>query len=211
MPVFHLFRLDDIPNLDVFLEVFQSMAKANGFAGIYFVATPNMHSTNVMNREEIKGVVSLDFYINLRYSEYFHFSKDSPFFRLEYWWKKLTTRLFVEGEKQVKPLVLDYKVGLRKMPVNIDHKKHIPCVLPNWDNSPRSGAKSLILKNATPSSFEKYLSKYLKVFKKHQENPPFFIIKSWNEWAEGNYLEPDDHFGKGWLQAVLNARRDNNI
>jgi hypothetical protein len=33
------------------------------------------------------------------------------------------------------------------------------------------------------------------------------VIKSWNEWAEGNYLEPDQRFGRGWLDAVRTARR----
>ena len=28
------------------------------------------------------------------------------------------------------------------------------------------------------------------------------MIKSWNEWAEGNYLEPDQEFGLGWLEAI---------
>ena len=27
-------------------------------------------------------------------------------------------------------------------------------------------------------------------------------VKSWNEWAEGNHLEPDLRFGHGWLQVL---------
>jgi hypothetical protein len=28
------------------------------------------------------------------------------------------------------------------------------------------------------------------------------MIKSWNEWAEGNYLEPDQKWGHKYLEAL---------
>ena len=37
---------------------------------------------------------------------------------------------------------------------------------------------------------------------KNKENPPFIVIKSWNEWAEGNHLEPDSTYGRQWLEVV---------
>jgi len=211
MPVFHIFRLNDIPDLDVFIEVFQQLSIKNGFDGVYFVATGNVDSPFVMERNEIKGVVGLDFYIRLRYSQYFYFPEGSRFFKLENYWRRLTTKIFTEGEKQTKPLVLNYEAGIKKMPAKILHHKYIPCVLPNWDNSPRSGIKSLVLKNAKPSLFEKYLLRFVEEYKTHVDNPPFFIIKSWNEWAEGNYLEPDKKFGNAWLKAVKTVRRIANI
>lgn len=32
-------------------------------------------------------------------------------------------------------------------------------------------------------------------------------MKSWNEWAEGNYLEPDLEHGHAWLEALRDGLR----
>ncbi|MEO5775560.1 MAG: glycoside hydrolase family 99-like domain-containing protein [Flavobacterium sp.] len=47
-------------------------------------------------------------------------------------------------------------------------------------------------------------------YRNHPENPNFVVIKSWNEWAEGNYLEPDLKYGHEWLNAVKEVKNDFN-
>jgi hypothetical protein len=81
-------------------------------------------------------------------------------------------------------------------------EKYVPCVLPNWDNTPRSGLRGVVFDNATPDLFEIYLKNAIgKVLHKpYQERIVF--LKSWNEWAEGNYLEPDRETGWAYLDAV---------
>jgi hypothetical protein len=34
------------------------------------------------------------------------------------------------------------------------------------------------------------------------------FLKSWNEWGEGNYMEPDLKFGKGYINALKKAIAD---
>ena len=36
----------------------------------------------------------------------------------------------------------------------------------------------------------------------HDLPAPLITINSWNEWTEMSYLEPDDVFGYGYLEAV---------
>ena len=53
-------------------------------------------------------------------------------------------------------------------------------------------------------SFTKYFKKHIdKVFSivKKKDNKIVFL-KSWNEWAEGNYMEPDLKYGKGYINAL---------
>jgi hypothetical protein len=43
------------------------------------------------------------------------------------------------------------------------------------------------------------------------EGEQILAIKSWNEWAEGNYLEPDREFGLGWLEALAAGLRQQGV
>jgi hypothetical protein len=36
------------------------------------------------------------------------------------------------------------------------------------------------------------------------------FLKSWNEWGEGNYMEPDIEFGKKYIEALRKAIIDCN-
>ncbi len=82
----------------------------------------------------------------------------------------------------------------------------IPEIVPQWDHSPRSGNKAeAIFYNATPELFYRHVMEALDVIKDKPEENQIIILKSWNEWAEGNYMEPDLKYGKGYIQALKKA------
>ena len=81
----------------------------------------------------------------------------------------------------------------------------IPEIGPNWDHSPRSGRKSIILTGATPELFQKVAETAIDVVSNKPEDEQIVIIKSWNEWGEGNYMEPDLENGHGYLHALRDA------
>ena len=78
----------------------------------------------------------------------------------------------------------------------------IPCVIPNWDNTPRSGTNGMVVTGSTPELFRKHLRKALRQTADVPKERRIVLIKSWNEWAEGNYLEPDLRHGHGYLEAI---------
>jgi hypothetical protein len=204
-PMFHIYRVQEIPDVNVFIETFNKLAIQEGFDGIYFINGSISNSEEIVVNENIYGEVGVDVFQKIRYKSGFIFSKIRYIGWLE---RKIKTFFGFTNEigKRLKPIVIDYSKGVEKMNVQLLHKKYIPCVFPNWDNSPRSGKKSLIFKNGNPKSWQKHLQKSVNELIKNNGNPPFIIIKSWNEWAEGNHLEPDVKFGHQWLEAVRNVK-----
>ena len=78
---------------------------------------------------------------------------------------------------------------------------YYPHVSIGWDNSPRT-AKSAVTKNNTPENFEHALRMAREYADRHPEQPPLITINSWNEWTETSYLQPDNVYGYGYLEAV---------
>jgi len=81
------------------------------------------------------------------------------------------------------------------------------CVLPNWDNTPRTGKQGLVLHGSTPSLFRRHVRDALQHISVYEPERRILFVKSWNEWAEGNHLEPDRRFGTGYLEALADVVR----
>lgn len=85
-----------------------------------------------------------------------------------------------------------------------------PGVSPRWDNSPRHTTHGLILIGSTPERYGQWLrsalERSLRVADQagHPEEPLVFI-NAWNEWGEGNHLEPDLRYGLSYLEAHRQA------
>ncbi len=101
------------------------------------------------------------------------------------------------------PTVYYYKNAIKYM-VDEDCKNTgvIPAIAPNWDHSPRSGVRGIVFHKSTPQLFGQVLKRASEIVKGKPKEEQIVIIKSWNEWGEGNYLEPDTKFGDGYLQAI---------
>ena len=85
---------------------------------------------------------------------------------------------------------------------------YFPHVSIDWDPNPRfpmENGPQPCVKNPTPEKFEKFLRKARDYVDAHPDRTPLITINAWNEWAEGSYLEPDEEFGYGYLEAVKNV------
>ncbi len=77
-----------------------------------------------------------------------------------------------------------------------------PSVIPNWDNTPRLGRWGWVLQDSSPELFAEHLRHAVSLIEDRPLEKRLVFIKSWNEWAEGNYLEPDERYGRGYLKAT---------
>lgn len=84
--------------------------------------------------------------------------------------------------------------------------KWFRCVTPSWDNTARRKKGAYIFNGSSPEKYQSWLTRAIE-----QSNQCLFgeerivFINAWNEWAEGNHLEPDKEFGTGYLEATKKA------
>jgi hypothetical protein len=86
-------------------------------------------------------------------------------------------------------------------------------VCPGWDNSPRRNLGATILLNSTPENYERWLRTVVSQ-QRHRirlgektgiSADSLVFINAWNEWAEGNHLEPCEKWGRKYLEATQRA------
>jgi hypothetical protein len=121
---------------------------------------------------------------------------------------KLVNNLKAQYRKILKQPVhiYDYKDALPYFIEDVSKDiEYYPCVIPNWDNTPRSGVNGLVLHNSTPELFRGQINNAIKKVSNLPDDHKIIFIKSWNEWAEGNHLEPDMKFGRGYLEVIKQA------
>jgi hypothetical protein len=75
----------------------------------------------------------------------------------------------------------------------------------DWDNSPRRGARGLVMRNFNPAAFRRGMAAQLA--KARAAGAPFLFFNAWNEWAEGTYLEPDTEKGTQLLDTIAELTR----
>ena len=85
---------------------------------------------------------------------------------------------------------------------HLPNKTIHPCLLPNWDNTPRSGVMGSVMLNSTPENFRHQVKAALLSLRYLPENEKVIFVKAWNEWAEGNYLEPEVRYGLKYLEVL---------
>lgn len=194
-PLFMVYKPMEIPDLELFVSTFRRLAKENGLEGIHLVATnvdPDWDTKKYGFDALTPAVHTKDSYLKSanKFVDLYRRAKTS---RLNKYYKKIfkkPTRIY------------NYKDAIQEFTEDSKGNIYYPTVIPNWDNSPRSGLNGFVLHNSTPALFKKAMVNAVKMVKKYDSDNHIVFIKSWNEWAEGNHLEPDLKFGHQYLQVV---------
>lgn len=80
--------------------------------------------------------------------------------------------------------------------------KRFPGVTPMWDNTARRGEKAFLLHGENPEKYGEWLAYHLEHFVPPSSEENFVFINAWNEWAEGNHLEPCSKWGRAYLETT---------
>lgn len=209
-PLFAVWAPRDIPHVEKFIECWQDLAHKNGLPGIHFIgyttntskALPgqkyNMYDTH-LSAEYYKSILDLGF--DAVMSSGLTRAQAVAQGRLSLIWNILTYTTILPSRSRY-----DYEKVMRHYYVPEDAWENVyPTLLPQWDRTPRAGSKTDFLVNSTPEKFEETVKAALKVIGKKEDEHKILFLKAWNEWGEGDYVEPDQKFGHGWLNAIKNA------
>lgn len=118
-------------------------------------------------------------------------------------WEHLGPSRVVAGHR-----VVDYREMVTRMLARqaVPYPR-FPTVTPSWDNSARRRDGAVVLDAASPPEYEQWLSRVVSRFLPFSAEENFVFINAWNEWAEGNHLEPCQRWGQGYLEATARALR----
>lgn len=205
-PVFHVYRPSDMSNdtLQLFTDTFRNCALQAGLKGLYLLAG-NCNDNWIPTDHDFDGMVSNHFH--KIYRTITSGVTDTPNSLASRIWERYhRLRKTYNFDERRKPFIIPYNemsALVAKWPQRSDD--YFPQVVPDWDNSARAGNKSLVLTGSTPALWKAHLEDALHYLKAQQRSEPFLFIKSWNEWAEGNYLEPDLKWGHQYLEVLQHA------
>ena len=224
-PLFIIFRPDKLPDSQEFADCWRELALDAGFKGLYLLGIVNSDvdpSALGLDAGIHKGIGHLLSFLprSIRHkAEFRRRSKvllerpgvtplhqaiaRSPRPRLPPPLEVLHDRL---SEQLLLPSVARYQELVESVRRDLQLRQdHFPCVVPNWDDTPRVGRWGWVLDESSPELFGDHLRHALSLIADRPLEQRLLFLKSWNEWAEGNYLEPDERHGRGYLEAVRDA------
>lgn len=188
-PVFFIYKIQDCKNYDSIRSIFDEMARQSGFDGIFWVGE-NLTSS-------LSKKYKVDLFLNsssfLNYRNFVGRQFDRLCWRINKYGFRFPR--FYDYEKCV--------IGINKF-VKSDSNE-IPIVFPGWDSTIRHGKGGVCLLNNKPSSFSAHLQLCSDILKERPKSERYLVIKSWNEWAEGNFMEPSEQYGTQYLDCFRNV------
>lgn len=186
-PLFLLYRPDDVPNLPEAIELWRELAERAGLPGLHLVGVAHYSLGWDPRPRGLDGCALQRLPPRSR-----HIPWDLPL---------LKARMALAPRRRL--TIHDYpRVSAQFLRPERAEFLDYPVAIPNWDNTPRAGLDGLVLRGATPDAFRAHFRAALGKVEHLPAEHRIVFVKAWNEWAEGNYLEPDLEFGRASLEVV---------
>ncbi len=190
-PVFIIYKPMDLPDPRRFTDHFRERASRAGLKGLFLIG-------HTFRQDWKPSQYGFDASVVVRIPP-----------KIKRWesrrhpirWAKNIYRNFLESSQRI-PFIASYEHDFESIAEFNDGEIRLPTVIPNWDNTPRSGMNGRVLHGSSPQLFAIKVREALKYVIANDSTPNVVFIKSWNEWAEGNHLEPDLLFGRSYLEVI---------
>ena len=164
-----------------FIQYWQGLAQKEGLKGIYFVGATRRD-------EDLPGFDAT------AHIDPFESPKQSIMDRIL---SRLKNKLLKYPRR-----IIQYNDVINFLKHKKLKKNEFPVITPNWDNTARSGSRGSVIVNSNPEKFDVMLKNTLHKIEDRDPDKKIIFVEAWNEWAEGNYLEPDIKYGRGFLEMI---------
>lgn len=216
-PIFSIFDPYHFTDIVRFIDLWRQWAVENGLPGIHFTAMIN-NTTTIKRRDDgsfdrvlpnLKSSADVfNDFLALGFDSITSYGKSRGEMISSGKFTRIVKTALYERLPFLPTLKYDYPKVVQHYFAPEDAWENVfPTVIPQWDRTPRAGNSEGIYVNASPENFQKHLEDALKVVENKQPDHRLIFLKSWNEWGEGNYVEPDLKFGHGFLEAIKNAMK----
>jgi lipopolysaccharide biosynthesis protein len=201
--------------VELFIKQWRELAEKNGLPGFHFVGLLQSSSLASYMEAKRKNANTEDDVLE-RVDRILKMGFDAIVTDSKYRAQLLSKGVFRVAlhSFMTKKLGIDYTDRYKQADINkhlfleADKKENIyPTIFPNWDRTPRSN-NDAILVDSTPEVFKDCLLKAQSIIDSKEPEHRLVFMKSWNEWGEGNYVEPDLQYGRGYLNALKEALLD---
>lgn len=213
--IFAIYDPFGFKNVQQFIATWRRLAEENGLPGFHFIGmTPSTLTIRTAPDGTRQRVMP-----NLESSaEIYRRVLDLGFDAVNSLGKRRGEMLYEGKWKNIAKTVLRH-IGFPTGSMRYDYERTVhnyfapedtwenvyPSILPQWDRTPRVASMDGVYVNATPEKFENHIRQALSLIKDKQPEHRILFLKSWNEWGEGNYVEPDMEWGHGFIDAIHNA------
>lgn len=190
-PLFLIYKPYDLPNPKRTFEIFEEVCAAHGIAKPYFVGS-NSHDAS-------KNPADLGFDSAIHFQTRHNLLSE---FWIDGFTPKRMIKNLLQGYFNPTLKIYDYKEYKKRAKKHKPKYKGFPCPIVGFDNTARKGKNAVILNKQNVEDFKASLIDAVEDVKDFPEEEQIVFINSWNEWAEGNHLEPCRKFGTSFLEAV---------
>lgn len=211
-PLFTIFDPYNFRDVSNFIKTWQRLAKENGLKDIYFIAMCNSTSTlqrnadgalrrvtpNLQSSEKVYNDL-----LNLGFDGINSFGKSRAEMLCMGKYARIAKKLLHQYLPFLPTHCINYEKIMQHFFAPEDSWQNVyPSIFPQWDRTPRAGNSEGVYVNATPTTFKKHIQDALNVIKNKDMEHRILFLRAWNEWGEGNYVEPDLKYGHGFLDAI---------
>jgi hypothetical protein len=193
-----IYRTSELPNIAKTVKIWRDEALKEGLE-LYICRFESFAQTGkAFMTEGIDAGISFEPFDGMR--EYYKINRYSKLFR-----RGINKVFRLLMKKNIFPKIEDYKKFVFFQMKRSMNKGYVwyPCIFPMWDNSSRRQKKLfLAFYGSTPELFGMWLRYICDKFIPYSKDENFIFINAWNEWAEGNHLEPDMKWGDRYLKEI---------